>query len=129
MEQYAESGNTIEFKKMQRKLKREAFKRKVTDTAKNFMSATGEFIDENKAIIIPIAIGAGTKIVRDGYRQHKINKESRELECRFYDRRTDSYSWSKRPLKPKERLILEKRYSENRERKSEILREMGLLKY
>lgn len=40
MEQYAESGNTIEFKKMQRKLKREAFKRKVTDTAKNLLTKT-----------------------------------------------------------------------------------------
>ncbi len=54
-------------------------------------------------------------------------REFKSLECRHYDRRTDTYWFSKRPLKTSEKLELEKLYSEGLG-KGEILRQMGLLK-
>lgn len=54
-------------------------------------------------------------------------REFKSLECRHYDRRTDTYWFSKRPLKISEKLELEKLYSEGLG-KGEILRQMGLLK-
>lgn len=49
------------------------------------------------------------------------------VECRHYDRRTDTYWFSKRPLKTSEKLMLDKLYSEGRN-KGDILNDMGLLK-
>lgn len=56
-----------------------------------------------------------------------VKKELKLLECRHYDRRTDTYWFSKRPLKTAEKLKLEKMY-ESGYSKGEILQQMGLLK-
>lgn len=47
---------------------------------------------------------------------------------RFYDRRTDTYCWSRRDLSPLEYEELKMRYR-NGERKRAILADMGLLKW
>lgn len=49
------------------------------------------------------------------------------VECRHYDRRTDQYWFSKRPLKTSEKMMMDKLYSEGRS-KGEILNDMGLLR-
>ena len=54
-------------------------------------------------------------------------REIRNLECRHYDRRTDTYWFSKRPLNTGEKLIMEKKYTEGLS-KGEILHQLGLLK-
>ena len=80
----------------------------------------------------PDKVLAGGAILAGGakmaLKEKKRADEKRQLECRFYDRRTDTYWWTKRPLKPHEKIELEQR-SKNGELKSEILREKGLLKY
>lgn len=111
------NDKTVNFKDIKRKMRIEQIKRKIFST-----------IEDNMHIIVP-AVGALTlKIIKDAYRDARESKEERNLQCKFYDRRTDSYSWSKRPLKQKEALELDERYARG-ERKKEILREMGLLKY
>lgn len=56
-----------------------------------------------------------------------IKKELRITECRHYDRRTDEYWMSRRPLKTAEKLQLEKYYQDGMS-KGEALQRMGLLK-
>lgn len=119
-----EDNTVIDYKEWKKKVRRENFKR----TVKDAMNNVGNFCKENAYILVPIAVGATVKVGKDMYRDHRDNKEMRESQCRFYDRRTSNYVWSKRPLKAAEKLILEDRYA-NGERKSEILRSMGLLKY
>lgn len=81
----------------------------------------------NKATVA----AAGAVLVKGAsiaYKEKKKHDERRQIECRVYDRRSDTYWWTKRPLKPSEKLELEQR-SRNGELKSEVLREKGLLKY
>lgn len=59
----------------------------------------------------------------------KRHDEQVRIECRHYDRRSDTWSISTRPLKPAEKRELERRYCDYHERKSDILAEKGLLKY
>lgn len=56
-----------------------------------------------------------------------LKKELKIAECRHYDRRTDEYWFSKRPLKTQEKLKLEKMYQSGYS-KGEALQVMGLLK-
>lgn len=73
-------------------------------------------------------IGGIGSIGGSAYKFKRSHDEHVRLHRRFYDRRTDSYSWSKRDLTPREQDELERRYR-NGERKKAILMEMGLLKY
>ena len=67
---------------------------------------------------------AGGKLALKAKRKHD---ETERLERRFYDRRSDTYSWSTRKLTTAEKRELEIRYR-NGELKSDVLWEMGLLK-
>lgn len=113
----ATNDKTVDFKDIKRRMKIEQIKRKIFST-----------IEDNLHIIVPAVGAIALKVIKDVYRDARENKEERDLRCKFYDRRTDSYSWSKRPLKPREALELDERYARG-ERKKEVLREMGLLKY
>ena len=55
------------------------------------------------------------------------HRDFKLIECRHYDRRTDTYWISKRPLKTSEKMMMDKLYSEGRS-KGEILNQMGLLR-
>ena len=78
-------------------------------------------------------LGASTVIGTVSYAGKKVfksigvKKEMRLLECKHYDRRTDTYWFSKRPLKTSEKLMMERMYTEGLS-KGEILQRMGLLK-
>ena len=61
------------------------------------------------------------------FKHVSVKKEIKLMECRHYDRRTDEYWFSRRPLKSTEKLQLEK-YYQNGMSKGEALRRMGLLK-
>jgi len=67
-------------------------------------------------------------IAKLGIKEKRRRDEKRVIDCRVYDRRSDTYSWAKRPLKPAEKLEMERRYR-NGELKSEVLKDLGILKY
>lgn len=87
----------------------------------------GLWIVENpdKAATVAGLAVTGGKLAIKAKRKHD---EAERVERRFYDRRSDTYSWSVRKLKPSEKRELETRYRHG-ELKSDILSDMGLLKY
>ena len=96
---------------------------KVKDAARNVGCWIRDHPAEAGAIATGV-IGAG----KWAYKEKRRHDERMAIECRVYDRRSDTYRWMKRPLKPAEKFELERRYK-NGELKSEVLREKGLLKY
>ena len=78
-------------------------------------------------LVASTALGAGSYAGRKIFKRVEINKELKLLECRHYDRRTDEYWFSRRPLKTSEKLKLDKMYTAGYS-KGEILQQMGLLK-
>jgi len=126
--------NKVTALKEKLKAKVTALKEKAKDTArsikaygKRLASKALDWIADNpeKAIVIGGAIaGSCKKAIKAKRRYDKY----RRFECRVYDRRTDTYSYSTRPLKAREKQELECRYCSG-ERKSDVLQSMGLLKY
>lgn len=73
------------------------------------------------------AIGGISFVGKRIFKAVDTAKMEKLVECRHYDRRTDTYWFSKRPLKSSEKLMLDKLYSEGKS-KGEILQDMGLLR-
>ena len=127
----AEQINFEEFKKDLKVQKAKNWVKEKVDSGKRKVKKTYEewkpFLYENRGIITTAAVGAGIKLVRDGYRRNKQKREEFVRDTRFYDRRTDSYTYTRKPLSKKQALELDRRYREG-ENKREILFDMGLLK-
>ena len=71
---------------------------------------------------------SGAAVAGKAIQHHKKKMDVDDRQTRFYNPRTGCYSHSKRPLKPKELLEGEARFKKG-EDWSEILRDMGLLRY
>lgn len=115
----------VEFKE-KTKTKLEEIKEKVERKKEDVK----EFVDENPDGALLIATAGIGSISYFGKKMFKIldeRKQMRLLECRFYDRRTDTYWFSKRPLRTSEKLEMERLYGQGYG-KGEILKVMGLLK-
>ncbi len=84
--------------------------------------------EEDVRKMAPIVVGALTVAGKAAWKNHKYNKEIRDIACRHYDRRLDEYFYSTRPLKANEVLKLAEMYNAKIS-KGEALRAMGLLRY
>ena len=109
--------------KLKLKIKMKKAGDKIKETGKKIKNWAVE--NPEKALTVIGSIGSAGGIA---YKFKRNHDEHVRLHRRFYDRRTDSYCWSKRDLKPLEQEELERR-SRNGERKRAILMDMGLLKY
>lgn len=97
------------------------FKERAKDKAK----AAWEFVKDNKELVIPIVSGAfmvATAIIKSGTRNERRSKE-----CGIYDRSKGHWIESKRPIKNKEWLEIDRRHDLG-EPYSSILDDMGLLR-
>lgn len=109
--------------------KKEAAKRKVKaviDGAKKKVDQAVIWGMEHPAEAIALAglVVGGTKKVSSAIQTHEENKRR---DTDYYDPRTGLHSWSKRKLKPKERMMIRERYDRG-ESYDRILYDMGLLR-
>ena len=115
------------FSKYKLKLKLTELKWKAKEKAiqaKNWCVKNKEAVTTAVVVGGPVVVGA----IREIAKASRANAEQRRAELITYDRRTDCYLTLKRPLKPEEQMKLARRM-ENGESKTEILLDMGLLKY
>mgnify|MGYP007013930862 CR=1 FL=1 len=66
--------------------------------------------------------------IKEASKAHREAMAEKEHDLRTYDRRTDCYLHLRRPIKPKEQAEQAERMDAG-ESKTEILLDMGLLKY
>ena len=122
-------AEVIDVKSLEKKVKKERFKRKVKEKVQN----TIYWINENKEfliIVVPAAsaiLGGGFKVIRSISRNVALAQEKRIKDMRIYDRSMGKYIELKRPLKNADmKTILERR--ENGEKLSNILMDLKLIK-
>lgn len=114
------------FKDIDWELKKRKFWEKVQDGCNRAKKAYYDHESDIRAaapLVVPI-LGVA---VRQGIKGHREDKERRARDCSHYDRRTDEYWESRRPLTNSEKLKLETMYREGLS-KGEALRRMRLLK-
>ena len=106
-------------------------KEKIKDAARKAVFATEKFYYDHEdeirkwaPIVVPGAIGS----VKLAMKHRKREEERRYADCRHWDPRKGTYYWSKRPLKSRELLELDRLYDQGYS-KGEALRRMGLLRY
>ena len=75
-----------------------------------------------------LAIGGVASMAKFGLKEKRKHDDMRRKQCMFYDRRSDEWHESKRPLKPLESRELERFYKDGG-LKSDYLAKKGLLKY
>ena len=122
-----EEKKSEKFSKYKLKLKLTELKWKAKEKAiqaKDWCVKNKEAVTTAVVVGGPVVIGA----IREIAKASRANAEQRRAELITYDRRTDCYLTLKRPLKPEEQMKLARRM-ENGESKTEILLDMGLLKY
>ena len=122
-----EEQSETKFSKYKLKLKLTELKWKAKEKAiqaKNWCVKNKEAVTTAVVVGGPIVVGA----IREIAKASRANAEQRRAELITYDRRTDCYLTLKRPLKPEEQMKLARRM-EAGEGKTEILLDMGVLKY
>lgn len=113
---------TFDFDELEKTLEE---KRPFKERAKDKVQAGWEFVKDNKELVIPIVSGAfmvATAIIKSGTRNDRRSKE-----CGIYDRSKGHWIESKRPIKNKEWLEIDRRHDSG-EPYSSILDDMGLLR-
>ena len=96
------------------------------DRFTTFLAKAVAWIVENKLLAIAI-FSTVTKAAKYGSRIYSAKKEDEWRNRRFYDRRTDRWSYAKRKLTKRQEAIIERRYQDGETYRS-ILDDMGLLK-
>lgn len=96
------------------------------DRFTTFLAKAAAWIVQNKLLAIAI-FSTVTKVAKYGGKIYSAKKEDEWRNRRFYDRRTDRWSYAKRKLTKRQEAIIERRYQDGETYRS-ILDDMGLLK-
>lgn len=96
------------------------------DKFTTFLAKVMAWIAENKLLAFAI-FSAVTKTVKYGVKAYSIKKEDEWRNRRFYDRRTDRWSYARKNITKRQEAIIERRYQDGETYRS-ILDDMGLLK-
>lgn len=96
------------------------------DKFTTFLAKVLAWIVENKLLAIAI-FSAATKAAKFGSKVYSAKKEDEWRNRRFYDRRTDRWSYARKKLSKRQEAIIERRYQDGETYRS-ILDDMGLLK-
>ena len=96
------------------------------DKFTTYLAKVLAWIVENKMLAIMIFTTV-TKTVKYGAKIYSTKKEDEWRNRRFYDRRTDRWSYARKKLSKRQEAIIERRYQDGETYRS-ILDDMGLLK-
>lgn len=105
------------------RLKKEERKRKIFGA----ISKGTEFVRDNGPVVASVAAGVGGVVAGlNRLARHRDARESEKIkECRLYDPRTGRYSYTKKPIKSSDWVVIRDRYKKGEDYET-ILSEMRL---
>lgn len=118
-------GETYPMWKFKLKSKMISAKNKITQTAKDAGDRVVKFASENPKEAAAIA-GTIAIIARKAPRIYSVWAEDRRRRCDYYDTRTGDHVVLRHPLTPKQHVLVDKRFYQNKESYVSIFDDMGI---